>query len=77
MESSKESRLLWGSTVAVGRLRGGLMCWKFEESHMAHLDICFTIVLEGDAVTFYSTTGLPWHSRNGKIKLMSGNPKGL
>ena len=70
-----------GKSESLGRYSGrwevkeSLMCWRFSESHMANLNICFTIVLDGDIVTFYQTTGLPWHSRHGQIKLISGNPE--
>ena len=70
-----------GVSASLGRYSGrwevkeSQMCWRFSESHMAHLNICFTIVLNGDTVTLYKTTGIRWYSRHGQIKLISENPK--
>ena len=52
-----------------------LMCWQFDKPHMVRYNDCFTIVLDGDNVTFYQTTGSPKYNRLHQIKLISGNPK--
>ena len=69
-----------GKSVTLGRYGGSwevkeeLMCWQFDEPDTEY-DICFTIVLDGDNVTFYQTTGAPWYNRHQYIKLISGSPK--
>ena len=70
-----------GKSVASSRyggnweVKGELMCWQFDKPHMVKYNICHTIVLDGDIVTFYKTSGYPWYNRLHQIKLISGNPK--
>ena len=52
-----------------------LLCWQYDKPHMVKYNICHTIVLDGDIVTFYKTSGYPWYNRLHQIKLISGNPK--
>ncbi len=56
-------------------VKENLMCWQYDESHMVKYNICHTIVLDGDIVTFYKTSGYPWYNRQRTIKLISGNYK--
>ena len=48
-----------------------LMCWKHDKPHMVKYNICITIVLDGDIVTFYETSGFPKYNRLHQIKLIS------
>jgi hypothetical protein len=69
-----------GKSAPLGRYGGSwevkenLMCWRHDESHMVKYNICNTIVLDGDIVTFYETNGYPWYNSHPPIKLISGNP---
>ena len=64
-----------GRYVGSWEVKENLMCWQFDESHMVKYNICHTIVLDGDIVTFYKTSGYPWYNKKRTIKLISGNPK--
>jgi hypothetical protein len=69
-----------GKSAPLGRYGGSwevkenLMCWKHDEP-LARLDLCITIVLDGDIATWYQKNGYPWYNRHPPIKLVSGNPK--
>ncbi len=63
-----------GPTSGDWTIDGSLMCWQYDEPDTKYND-CFTIVLDGDTVTFYQTTGSPWYNRHHYIKLRSGKPK--
>jgi hypothetical protein len=70
-----------GKSAPSGRYSGSwevkenLLCWQYDESHMVKYNICHTIVLDGDIVTFYKTSGYPWYNKQRTIKLISGNYK--
>ncbi len=56
-------------------VKENLMCWKHDKSSMVKLDMCITIVLDGDIATWYKTSGFAWYNSHSPIKLISGNPK--
>ncbi len=70
-----------GKSVASSRyggnweVKGELMCWQYNETHMVQYDHCYTTVLDGDIVTWYKTNGFPWYNRHPPLKLISGNYK--
>ncbi len=70
-----------GKSAFQGRYSGSwevkedLMCWQFDKPHMVKYNMCITIVLDVDIVTFYETNGFPKYNRLHQIKLISGNPK--
>ena len=72
-----------GKSAPLGRYGGSwevkenLMCRKHDKSNMFRFNICITIVLDGDIVTFYKTSGSAWYNRYTPIKLISENPKNL
>ena len=72
-----------GKSAPLGRYGGSwevkenLMCWKHDKSSMGRLDMCITIVLDGDIATWYKTNGVAWYNWHPPIKLISGNPKNL
>jgi hypothetical protein len=72
-----------GKSVKFSRYGGSwevkenLMCWKHDKSAMVRLNMCITIVLDGDIATWYKTNGFYWENYFPPIKLISGKPKNL
>ncbi len=65
----------YGPTKGDWTVNGSLICRHYDTPAMGRFNGCFTTNLDGDTVTWYETSGFPWYSRAGRIKLISGNPE--
>ena len=58
-------------------IHGALMCIHYDKMSQVAYNNCYTTALDGDTVTWYLATGIPWYNRYPPIKLISGNYKNL
>ena len=67
----------YGLVGGTWRINESVMCWEYDRLPVSAYGGCYTIALDGENATFYTTDGAIWYSRGGRIKQKPGNPGNL